>query len=237
MPLCCDCCFNDQTLKEFIREKGKKGYCDFCETEREYCIVPSELQDLFRPVVNLYAPVEELELMKGEEIGYIEEHYKDFLWEMLQKDWKVFCSNNSEVNEKLILNIFPKTERSYYPSECLDLYVYNWVDSQTKNSSDKIRYRNWWKLLNKEIKHENRFFPKIPKWFLKNPDKVFSFCVKTLEEDSIFFRARISKISGKLSCDEMGKPPLENTITFLEQLSELHVAESLVNTGSLPEKC
>ena len=96
MPLCCDCCFNDQTLKEFIKEKGKKSYCDFCETEREYCIAPSELQDLFRPVVNLYAQVEELEPMKGEEIGYIEEHYEDFLWEMLQKDWKVFCSNNSE---------------------------------------------------------------------------------------------------------------------------------------------
>ena len=211
MPLCCDCCFNDQALKEFIKEKGKKGYCDFCETEREYCIVPSELQDIFRPVVNLYAPVEKLEQMKGEEIGYVEEHYEDFLWEMLQKDWKVFFPNNSKVNEKLIRTMFPNTEKSYYPSDFLDSYVYNWVDSQTKNSSDKIRYKNWWKLLTEEIKHENRFFPRIPKWFLEDSNKLFSCCVKILKKHSIFYRAQNSNISRKLSCDEMGKPPPEDS--------------------------
>lgn len=209
MSLCCDCCFNDQILKDFIKQKGKKSYCDFCETEREYCIMPSELKVLFRPVVNLYAPVEEIGY---DGIEYREDYYEDSLWEMLQEDWKVFCSNNSEVNEKLIRNIFSSSEGSHYPSEYLDSNVYNWIDFQTENSSDKIRYRKWWKLLSKEIKHENRFFPKIPEWLLSNPNEVFSISLKTLKKDSIFFRARINNNSHKFPCDEMGKPPIKKAI-------------------------
>ncbi len=192
--LCCDSCFTDECLKRHIREKGKKEYCHFCKTQREHCIEPYGLQDLFRPVINLYAPVEGLEPIEGEEIGYKEEEYfDDFLWKMLQKDWKVFSSNDSKVNEKIIRAVFPNTDKDYYPSDCLDSHVYNWVDFPTKTSSNKIRHRNWWKLLSKEIKHENRYFPKTPEWFLDEPEKLFTFCVKKIQEGSDFYRARISK--------------------------------------------
>lgn len=211
--LCCDSCFNDECLKRHIREKGKKGYCYFCKTQREHCIEPYGLQNLFRPVINLYAPVEELEPIEGEEIGYIEEdHFEDFLWDILQKDWKVFASNDSKVNEKIIRAVFPNTEKDYYPSDCLDSHVYNWVDSLNKNFSNKIRYKNWWKLLSSEIKNENRFFPKIPELFLENPEKLFSFCVRRNQEGEIFYRARISKENRIYTCDKMGKPPIDKTL-------------------------
>ena len=108
MSLCCDKCFDDEYLKEFVRESGEKGFCDFCKQNRRYCIDPSDLYDLFLPVVSLYKGVTNfmpLEMLKN--------YQGDFLWEKLQNDWEIFA-HDDEINKKLLQEISSKDSEGFH---------------------------------------------------------------------------------------------------------------------------
>ena len=52
--MCCEECFTDPVLKDFIRENGELGDCEYCDARSVNCVAPWDLEDLFEPVIGLY---------------------------------------------------------------------------------------------------------------------------------------------------------------------------------------
>ena len=53
---CCENCFEDDYLKRFVREHGKRGNCEYCGSKRKFVLPASELHGTFEAVVNLFEP-------------------------------------------------------------------------------------------------------------------------------------------------------------------------------------
>jgi RES domain/HEPN/RES N-terminal domain 1 len=53
---CCENCFEDNYLKRFVREHGKRGDCDHCGDKRRFVLAASELHDTFKAVFSLFEP-------------------------------------------------------------------------------------------------------------------------------------------------------------------------------------
>ena len=51
--LCCCNCFLDEMLKNHLWLNGKPGSCSFCGLQNEYCLKPSELREVFQPLIEL----------------------------------------------------------------------------------------------------------------------------------------------------------------------------------------
>ena len=55
---CCEACFDDAFLKEYIRQHGRLGTCQYCRARRKFVIEASELQPLFTRFIRLYQPAD-----------------------------------------------------------------------------------------------------------------------------------------------------------------------------------
>lgn len=87
MLLCCENCFDDGYLKEYIREVGSTGVCQYCGSTGAYCINVAQLSGLFEPVIDLYEPLERgVHYTDGDDPHRI----GDSLTQLLNEDWEIF---------------------------------------------------------------------------------------------------------------------------------------------------
>lgn len=199
--LCCIDCFEDKTVKDFIQKNGSgRGFCDFCEENKRYCIEPHHLADLFSPLVGLYERIENfmpLEMMKefeGQNIA-----------EKLIEDWGPFSNDIPDNVESLLSEIFP----CYDPKEDDGIDLDGWVENSDMfwgaDDEPSLLLEKAWKEFCEEIINENRFFPqkKLDLDFLNG----IPILVQDLKKGEYLFRARKSSKKQKISPNDMGKPP------------------------------
>lgn len=83
----CHLCFNDKTLKDYIRKEGKRGWCDWCGARNVYALPLDELGDIFREVVSIYKQGDTCD----DTISYL-----------LQGDWDVFSDRIEQAPNDLM---------------------------------------------------------------------------------------------------------------------------------------
>lgn len=196
MANCCTECFLDEYLKERIKEEGALGKCDFCNSENVYVIDPTDLQNYFDPLINLYSaqvefyPVDLLKECEGR-----------FIWEILSEDWEVF--DDWTIGQKIIEEMYGG-DHGYGP-----LFLDNYVDREDEfyGTEEELsdRLKKEWNEFCDEIKHKNRFFPQ------KQLDselilEILTFSEKIISRDELLYRARLSIDETKFTADKMGKP-------------------------------
>jgi RES domain-containing protein len=55
---CCEACFEDDSLKDYIRRHGRRGSCQYCRARGKYAIDAAELEPFFSRFTDLYSPVD-----------------------------------------------------------------------------------------------------------------------------------------------------------------------------------
>jgi len=187
--LCCENCFSDKYLKDFLWLKGKPGECSFCSIQNSYCLNPADLREVFLPLVELYSPIidfmpmEELKETEGKNIA-----------EILAETWEIFENqNNAEAITKLILGPSYDCE-TWMENE--EEYAGEYLESSSE--SEKL-----WNEFRDNLRHKNRFFN--PE--LKNVTSVLPLIITNFVPGFNFYRAR--KSEKLLPSAEMGLPPKE----------------------------
>lgn len=177
---CCPECFFDLFIKNHIKaQRQKTGKCHYCGKSRQQLIEPAQLRDIFIPLIDIYDYDE-----SGENIITL-----------LHNDWNIF-SVMHEKKMKLLLKAI------------LGNSIYINRRFRAKYETDIESIEQWEKFRN-ELKHENRFFPKLP----LEEDKLELIGkylgIKMGPKQLRLFRARINKKDVMYSIEEMGKPPNE----------------------------
>ncbi|MFZ0913563.1 MAG: RES domain-containing protein [Candidatus Korobacteraceae bacterium] len=91
---CCEACFNDDYLKNYIREHGRRGSCEYCGSRTKHVIEAGELERLFARFTELYAPVDiGVNVPSGAEAI----DYGQQLADLIQEQWGIF-------DERLVTN-------------------------------------------------------------------------------------------------------------------------------------
>lgn len=181
---CCSNCFSDNFLQIHIRAiSNKKGKCSFCKTRNHFPLLePSVLIDLFQPLFDLYTEKSNGELLN----------------ELLQSDWHIFSKFINKYKQLQFLSII--TDDNNIQSK-------RFLSNLTLNKS----FVDKWDTFTKELKHENRFFPKKA-IEISQLSELFNYLIMQKEEiPKYIYRARINRESRNLSINEMGKPPLEKS--------------------------
>jgi hypothetical protein len=206
MPYCCVNCFNDKTLKDYITQSGEIGDCDFCGSQNVSCIEPSDLEELFLPLVLLYDYVEDFMPLED-----LKEWDGQFIWEKLNEDWDTFAFYDYAKQKELMEAIFA---RSANPKEGGFQHLHSYVVRQGEywgdedEVSDKLG-KDWDSFCN-EIKFNSRYFPTkaIDTELL---GELLPYFEHMIEAEAILFRSRISEQGVSLPCSEMGKPPINQS--------------------------
>lgn len=55
---CCEACFEDAFLKDYIRRNGRRGSCQYCGAKGKYVIDAAELESLCTRFTELYSPLD-----------------------------------------------------------------------------------------------------------------------------------------------------------------------------------
>ncbi len=55
---CCEACFEDEFLKDHIRQNGKRGTCQYCRARGKYVIEAGELAPSFARFTDVYSPLQ-----------------------------------------------------------------------------------------------------------------------------------------------------------------------------------
>lgn len=112
------------------------------------------------------------------------------LFKLIQKDWEVFADD--EIAKKLIPQIVDYTDGK--------IYVHKGIND--------IKVKEIWSDFKKEIKHNNRFFPKSNSLNVEDL-KAWIQELKTGVYPKILYRARINDDTKIIPFEYMGKPPYE----------------------------
>jgi RES domain-containing protein len=89
--LACHRCFKDKKLVAWIKERGTKGTCDWCEARNVYVVDLLQLGELFEPLVKLYHP---------------SDFHGDFLSDLLEGDWEIFSDRiDNDLARDLVADI------------------------------------------------------------------------------------------------------------------------------------
>ena len=203
---CCVNCFNDKTVKDHIIQRGEIGDCGFCYSQSVYCIEPSDLEQLFLPLVQLYDIVEGFMPMED-----LKEWQGQFIWERLNEDWDVFAFYDYGQQEALVRAIFASMD---HPKEDGFQHLHSYVVRQGEywgdedEVSDKMG-EEWDDFCN-EIKFGNRYFPtkEINTDLLS---ELLSYLEYVVEVGCVLIRARLSERGTLLACSEMGRPPINRS--------------------------
>jgi hypothetical protein len=204
--LCCEKCFNDNYLKDIIKKRGHLDNCDFCGSTNVFCLYPSDLADIFLPLVELYNPVENFM-----PVDDLKEGYGDHLVVKLQDEWGIFAFYDMEKQQQLLEEMFSPSD----PSDGYPLFLTSSVEREdsywgTDNEiSDMMRSQ--WRQFSDELKFNNRFFPN-KEIDLERLSDLISFFTVEFKQNTHFYRARILPPDKKeLFLSDMGKPPREKT--------------------------
>ena len=83
----CQHCFRDKVLIDFIRQEGRRGWCDWCGGRNVYVIPLYKLGNIFRDVVSIYQSGD------GND---------DSISFLLQEDWDVFSDRIEQAPDDLM---------------------------------------------------------------------------------------------------------------------------------------
>lgn len=205
MVRCCVNCFNSKTLKDHIVENGEFGNCDFCESVNVYCIQPSELEELFIPIVSLYEIIENF--MPLEDLKHWHGH---FIWEKLNEEWDVFTFYDYTKHEQLVREIF--SNRDPRDGEPQFLWSYVEMEDEYWGTKDEVSEKlgQEWEQFCEEIKLRNRYFP-TKTVNLDLLGELLSFQEEIVTVNSHLYRTRICDSLEKIQPIEMGKPPADKS--------------------------
>ena len=207
MSKCCENCFGDFFLIEYIKSKGTVDSCDFCGSSDKQClqVQSSELIELFSPFFDFYTPVEDV--LSPEEL---KEYQGMHIWEIIQSEWSVF--SDSTDSKKLLTEIATSLGYDAAKDSLLTEFVLNETEYSKKDNQEEDSITAW-QLFAKELKVQNRFFPSkvIDRGKL---DHLFQSLGKEirLTDNVKFYRARNSHRREKHLPENMGMPPPEKTL-------------------------
>jgi RES domain-containing protein len=85
--LACNRCFKDKVLVDYIRQKGRRGWCDWCGARNVYALPLYKLGDVFRDAVSIYEPAD----WTYDSISFL-----------LQGDWEVFSDRIEQAPDDLM---------------------------------------------------------------------------------------------------------------------------------------
>ncbi|MFH1683549.1 MAG: RES family NAD+ phosphorylase [Candidatus Margulisiibacteriota bacterium] len=201
MKLCCKDCFSDAYLQAFLLKNGRKGACHYCKSKSQYCISTSDLIELFRPIINLYEPLQALisakeykKLVKKGEVSY--------LWDKLQHDWGIFNISRRKVRELLVSRLTPKDSRHLLRHHVELRGQYEADDEDSPKAK--------WLEFSEELKTRNRFFPG-KEINLSQLESRLQFLERQIAIKTPLYRSRNSLLGEKYEPREMGKPPVKKT--------------------------
>jgi len=93
--LCCEACFDDEFVKDYIRRNGRRGTCQYCRTRGKYVIEAAELEPLFERFTHLYAPVQVgINVLPDVDVLRL----GDRLATIIQDQWDVFSERLAELD-------------------------------------------------------------------------------------------------------------------------------------------
>lgn len=208
MKYCCPECIGDGHLRrEIIPEySSETGVCSYCGTKNVDLVEPAKLSDHFELLTGIYS---------------LDPSGKT-LAEWLKEDWTMFQHPRMDVahTKELLADILNDGEivrEKFSPSELSDTSGFD-----------------IWETFIDELKHHNRFFPKIN----LNAERLEELLTYLLHPDNLeqrWFRARIQRESTAFTPDKMSAPPKHLTthgranpagIPYLYLASELKTAIS-----------
>lgn len=204
MSLCCINCFDDEYLRDYIKENGIPDKCHFCGKKSKYCIEAKDLQELFLPMINLYTPIEDF--MPGEDLKRWD---GEFLWEEIDADWNIFSDDGCNNKQQIVEAIFSGWDYKVGPP----LFLTSYVEIEDKywgcenKVSDKLHKK--WREFCDDIMKNNRYFPK--KLDLKLLCELLAFVTHSIKPRKLFYRARVSKDGKPIPSSQMGKPQRDET--------------------------
>ena len=153
---CCEGCFKDDFLKDYIRRHGRRGSCQYCRARGRYVIDAAELEALFARFTELYSPVEpgvnvppDVDVLEvGEQLATL-----------IQDQWGIFSERLTESGGQhdLLHEIFTANCRE---EEILDAPAARdlWTDRNWLHSTLLDR---WYELAD-ELKHPEQHNPIAP---------------------------------------------------------------------------
>lgn len=212
MASCCENCFNDKFLKDYIKVHGSIEDCDYCGSSGVLCIAVSSLTDLFDPVIDLYEPLE-----KG--IHHFDDDnpsdFGDSLVQLINDDWQTFSDELIESGPvgQLLEDIVNATRE---PKESIDTSGL-WISKDRAFTSSLPDDR--WEEFSDYIKRERRFILSLPEYDDPREWLQHRFLLSEFTKQSGFciFRARMgckgNEKGEKIPFDaiEMAPPPPEKT--------------------------
>ena len=213
--MCCEECFTDPVLKDFIRENGELEDCEYCDARNVKCVGPEDLEGLFEPVIGLYE-------MPEYGIHFHPEFRPSPVGEpllfLLEDDWGEFFSEHLEYDAKnAILDAIVNAHRGRkdFGRDVKDLWVDRASSFLHRSPSD------YWSEFTLHITHERRFIPDPNAslgWIIDLVPiitQALPLVDRRLPAGTEIYRARIgSRTEGfssdlPLAAEQMGAPPRE----------------------------
>jgi len=176
---CCGTCFGDNFLRVQIESMSEtKGSCPYCNAQHVDLIDPVELRDYFEFLIGIYSRDD-----NGEK-----------LINLLHADWALFPDIDDIQSTELLATILDDRQ----------IIGQRFCPSMPDDGSDLER----WQLFRDELKHQNRFFPKLVPDLDRLKELLDSYlCADPSCLPGILYRARINNSETPyLQCD-MGRPP------------------------------
>jgi HEPN/RES N-terminal domain 1 len=127
---CCEACFEDGFLKDFIRKGGVRGSCQYCRARNKCVIDASELEPMFIRFTHLYSPANPGIRLPSDAFGVGEQ-----LATLIQDQWEIFSERltATERHHDLLNEIFTanlRNEETLDAPEVRDLWVdHDWMHS------------------------------------------------------------------------------------------------------------
>lgn len=205
MSYCCENCFSDLVLKQYIKECGDIGSCDYCLSENVYCIDTGFIYIKIKPLVEIYDIVENV--LPTDSLRELYDSGEGrTIFDELFYNWEVLSIEDYDLAKKLIDDIFNNTEHQQFAeSPIISKSDYYGTEITITNS-----LKSKWEQFCEEIRCKNRYFPE--KTFDVEILKSLTPILRTqISKDQTLYRSRKSDKNQKYDCHDMGKPPREKT--------------------------
>lgn len=175
----CENCFGDYFLAEHIRREGLViNNCQYCNSVNIKAIEPIHISDIVAPILDAY--------------NESTDDNASSLAFYLKRDWSHLKNVSDETATKILDAIFPE----------LNIPKKRYTSKQSQSERLKL-----WDDFQNELKHTNRFFPKIKIIEERELQGLLEFLILKSSLTN-FYRARICNSNNIFLPAEMGRPPI-----------------------------
>ncbi|MGD0709569.1 MAG: RES family NAD+ phosphorylase [Bacteroidales bacterium] len=185
---CCPECFRDNEVKALFRGIKTTNDCDYCGRKAMPTLETVELEETFKPLLNIY------EVNKTSAI---------LLSEKIQLDWNIF-NLTDDIIQKFFKDIFPHATIG-----TPDILVRGVINKGELSGSSSLLLSQW-NSFKDEIKNHNRFFVKNSIDFDFIEEIIIDLAHEYHAGKTQFFRGRISTNKG-WDMKDLNKPPADKS--------------------------